>query len=895
MSPKKEKDIPSNPFSAEFNGEQNQEPTQKQEIIDSDTSAFDSSPLGTAFEKLSALPSQERKIKYSRTKNENGQYEREKSDESSNLTEKAKQEIQNLAHGYHVEIQPQHISLDEELEYIKSIVFNPTANDCSRKIESLVQWAAQDTNSSRYLRASQIEKKLAEVLQSSQEAPSIATFLLIGKLERIKNYNFIEEVLAMHLAKDYTKPSGTVDQIATLLRLNTPETNAMGHEVLDFLQSYLELLQNTFDESIPEGPLLTIMKELKNEIENTPNYLLREHLKDFINTKTNYHTTEAAGIPGGASKATAFNSAHIEDSYHFRLRGMNIGAIGMNPITRISPLHVGYYAHGQLREIYTRPEVEPRQIKEYIKQNEPEYNNFYSFFNKEALNAIRHKELDPSMGTRPLSIILELQETLKETKEQFFIDIDQINNFDELHPMVKQIIFAHNLEYIKNREGEDSPVPVSEEEYKALISPTQNLTSAQDLEYRQLMSSRMRKEIEDGFGIDLADYSFWVQRHFLSYVDRVTVDEVERLQAFVKEYGENGLKAFLALEQDSEAAEKILTIADTLDQATAKKLFGKFTEIADQTDTIREYLNQHFEGKAPQVEQVVSNLLRRAGRIIDSNATKTKQDAERISGELDSLNTDVLIFSSAFQALQQEGIDIPLAEIANTEFESVSMLDLPEHEREEVQNELKAQMKTNYTLRYPEKIVAIGLKGLEASFENPNSRVHILRHEGTIMGFFRIDERQDDSLYLGSVNIIPEATGSKLGEAMMKEIIDVESEDKKIEADVTLELMPYYIEKFGFVGVSVQPDYHGTGETLFGIEIDRAATPAFAPQSSAQALYFDYHKLQARDIDETYEFETELKTRLDKTGPDKFYITDWEIDKENNQTVVTLQKALQPE
>lgn len=338
---------------------------------------------------------------------------------------------------------------------------------------------------------------------------------------------------------------------------------------------------------------------------------------------------------------------------------------------------------------------------------------------------------------------------------------------------------------------------------------------------------------------------------------------------------------------------------DNLDTpADAIPVLRMYTEILEHTHEVEAIAQKMFpEKQNVSSSGIARNIKERAQRLLHEFAEAEYKDssATEIVERLKSVNEDVLIFSSAFQALQQEGIDIPLAEIANTEFESVSMLDLPEHEREEVQNELKAQMKTNYTLRYPEKIVAIGLKGLEASFENPNSRIHILRHEGTIMGFFRIDERQDGSLYLGSVNIIPEATGSKLGEAMMKEVIDVESEDKKIEADVTPELMPYYIEKFGFVGVSVQPDYHGTGETLFGIEIDRAATPAFAPQSSAQALYFDYHKLQARDIDETYEFETELKTRLDKTGPDKFYITGWEIDKENNQTIVTLQKALRPE
>lgn len=896
MPPAKEKPIPPNPFSAEFNNEHTQEPEEKQELKNSD---FDSSPLGAAFEKLSSLPSLSTENGSSVLSRRNRHKPEELTDKAT-LTNEAKQELYNLAEGQKEQTTLDPITEQDVGVYLEKLV-NQAEENPSVIIDDLIQWAEEDDDPTKFARSSQIETKLTSILRNSEKGPNLSIFVLLGKLAKTKNYLFMEDDLARQLGRDNfddQAQTSIIDQIGTILRINTPETNKLAHEVLFLMQDWLVLLQNTPIGEINEDKLLRIIRTLERELEKTPNYILREQVKDLIKTMKNFHEAEAAGVPGGANDNYIFETQHLADSYTLRLQGMNMGDIGINALIPISPQHVGYYSHGQLREIYSRSQQQPIPTNEFIEQNDPAFDSFYYFFNNETsrikLSLMRRKEINPSMGLELLNNIHTLQKNLQEANEFFFIDLDRIEDFENLHPTVKRSLYGHNLEYLKNQYGEDTPEPITPEEYKSLLSPAQELDSSQNHGYRQLMSSGMRKKIEDGFGIDLAEHSFWVQRNFLSYIERVETIEIERLQAFVKEYGENGLKAFLALEQDPDAAEKILHITDTADQETAKKLFEKFTEITDQTDNIREYLNQHFDDKTPQVEQVISNLLKRAGKIIESNATKINEDAESIEEELDALNTDILVFSSAFQALQQEGIAISLSEIANTEFESVSMLDLPEEEREQTQSRLRTIMEANYRRHYPEKIVQIGLKGLETAFENPNTRIHILRHEGEIMGFFRIDEKTNNTLYLGSVNLIPDAAGSKLGEAMMREIIEAEAETKTIEADVTLELMPYYMDNFGFVGVSVQPDYHGTGETLFGIEIDREATPAFQLQS-AQSLSFDYLKLKAGDIQETHEFETELKPWLDKTGSDKFYITGWDIDKENNQLVVTLQKALRPE
>lgn len=123
------------------------------------------------------------------------------------------------------------------------------------------------------------------------------------------------------------------------------------------------------------------------------------------------------------------------------------------------------------------------------------------------------------------------------------------------------------------------------------------------------------------------------------------------------------------------------------------------------------------------------------------------------------------------------------------------------------------------------------IEGLEKSLRNTfGQKCYLLKYNNKVVSFIRFEPIDDETYYCGSFNVEKILRGLGLGDEMMVMAIKNEAEKKKIEATVSprLQAGTCYVEKIGFVLDGYIADYHGTGEPLFSMKMDKEKNENYA-------------------------------------------------------------------
>ncbi len=547
---------------------------------------------------------------------------------------------------------------------------------------------------------------------------------------------------------------------------------------------------------------------LAKKINKPRNYLVKKHVQDLIELRqVSSSPKEGAlsGVPGGASDETIYTYRHVLDGYRNRIGlGINEGYPVKNPVLPIAPGFFGLYNNGRLANIFpdngfTEEEVSSEE-NQYIASNNPYDDRIY-----EVLNDIPFgSQKNPSIGLVRLGDIFHFENSLKKDGHKFYYDLSKINA-EQGHPFVVAELMLKNQQY-KHKEGrtKNDSTPFPKDQFLKLIFPAGQPTPEQIYNFEYLNKLDMRKKIEDDFGLDLSEHDLWIQRAFLEFLETRDIENVEKLQAFVKEYGGVGLKTFLSLEYGRELGDDIIALGEKLPKIAAEKIFAKYGELVDEAGKAEVAVIEHFpEAKInPElVSAVRENLLKRGREMLVSFANRVEWPRS-VLRELSLLRADAALFAATFKELSKRGEQISLAEIGSVAFEQgVS----PDSFSPEDITKMKELYRINYK-GYP-KFQKSLLEGFDEALRSHRNQFYVLRYKGVIEGFYRLDITAKDKMYFGAFNMNPKYTGSGLGEAIMQQSLDVRAKDAVIEATctATLPIASNYIER-GFIGTKAQQD-----------------------------------------------------------------------------------------
>lgn len=332
-------------------------------------------------------------------------------------------------------------------------------------------------------------------------------------------------------------------------------------------------------------------------------------------------------------------------------------------------------------------------------------------------------------------------------------------------------------------------------------------------------------------GVRLNNLSFREQGSFVIYFNEADENAKDELRDFVKEYGEDGIKSFLALEagDKKDTGRRILEIGKELKPEVAEVIFEKCAEIVDQIEKskveIAEMFNEDKDVTDEEIRKINENLVTRMNKLIThfSDEFQTSDNREdlnlNILHELERYKKDMILMASVYRTLKKEGReDVKVEDIKDVSFEIITAAEIS------TQKDFVAQMKDIYKANYAsrpafrDKLVENFTNTLET--QGDKTKFYIYAKGGRIIAFNRFDQRGEGRKYFGSFNVDLNVQNSCIGDALFKASIDKESKENEIEAtcDIFSVATIMYVEKGHFVATEFIPASENMEEPIFHIE-----------------------------------------------------------------------------
>ena len=371
-----------------------------------------------------------------------------------------------------------------------------------------------------------------------------------------------------------------------------------------------------------------------------------------------------------------------------------------------------------------------------------------------------------------------------------------------------------------------------------------------------LSHSFFHYHLDKKFDIKLENLSLPEQFWFIDFLKDGNERKIERLKAFVAQFGEEGIKTFLAMEHDKKNGELILNIGEKMDKKTASAIFSKFNEIASLIkDSDAELSNKFFAHKKQPVSPA-AEILKRAQDILKnfapqekenpSKETTTESGDNKILEELNKIKQESVFFASMFKTAFENFGGLDFKEIKDLNFELKNSSEISDEEKEQIMTLAEE------TYSQKSDIKKIVIHGLEESFNNKKTKWYLLKKENQVVATMRFDNKGEQLLYAGSFMVKPELSGSSIGQAFEQNSLDKEAQKNKIIAIAEALGRPiaHYVEKDGWIITNFKIDEQNN-IPLFEIVRDDEINK----------------KYQSRELEMTPEKIAELWEKQQKTNP----------------------------
>ncbi len=272
-------------------------------------------------------------------------------------------------------------------------------------------------------------------------------------------------------------------------------------------------------------------------------------------------------------------------------------------------------------------------------------------------------------------------------------------------------------------------------------------------------------------GVRMSDLTLREQIWMYQYWKDTTGDERwQKAMALKDEYGIDGVRAFVSLEDDRENGDRVLNLSEYLSHDEAEMLFGKYSEMVSAVDNLRAYLLTNFEREELDEEAIrgtIRMLLKRGADLISGFSQKigksddAREDVLEALDTLKDINVNVLTFGSVMKQL-------PRDVVSNLHLEEMPIIekvqDITGEELAE-QPELLAPVLEIIRKQFPtgdDEVFVEEIKG------NKDIRVTISLLEGEVLSFFAKKKIGEGVDYVDWFISNPDTSIKGLGEATVK-------------------------------------------------------------------------------------------------------------------------------
>lgn len=338
-----------------------------------------------------------------------------------------------------------------------------------------------------------------------------------------------------------------------------------------------------------------------------------------------------------------------------------------------------------------------------------------------------------------------------------------------------------------------------------LFTPNPDETSEEQALRQQIVQEFKEKYFDTYLGLfsEKSDLRFnnlglFEQGWVLQYLAQVDEASKETFFQFIAQYGEEGFKAFRSMEFGQEMAQAVLGIAEKTDDKTARIIYSKYAEIVAATEKVRGFITTGFNNDhdfSPEiVDQVVLQLLQKGRDILTKSATNNA-DSATIEQDLGAVKASVLTFANVFKAMKTGGEQLELQDFRDFQIEIASGTQISETEKMEM-----VEIFTKNRKDRPDVLKRFLPEFGQALADSGNS-FYLLKFQGNLIGYFRLDPEEDGKYYLGSLNISDQLQGKGIGESVLKKVFPEAARSKVVHAtaDPRIKITQRYVGDLGFV------------------------------------------------------------------------------------------------
>ncbi|MFA5183933.1 MAG: GNAT family N-acetyltransferase [Patescibacteria group bacterium] len=288
-------------------------------------------------------------------------------------------------------------------------------------------------------------------------------------------------------------------------------------------------------------------------------------------------------------------------------------------------------------------------------------------------------------------------------------------------------------------------------------------------------------------GARLNNLSFKEQGWFLIYYNQATSDEQKKLQDFVADFKEDGIKSFLSLEIDQGLGSKIIDLGHKVDRDSARLIFQRIAEIVSLVEKENNELNKLFllgQGEDKFDWRAVRlTLLQKTKKIItdfhsDPPALAEPEAVAELLKDLERSHSEVSLLAAVLKEAKQAGQKINFEKIKDLRLEKKIINptnNLSVAEREELK-EISAENYKRIFLSDPAATNQAAYERVTAEFakevESLNGQlVYLLKYQNRIISFIRFKPLSGTEVYGGSLNVAQEVQGLSIGNHFMNSTI----------------------------------------------------------------------------------------------------------------------------
>ncbi|MEK7509562.1 MAG: hypothetical protein AAB605_02505 [Patescibacteria group bacterium] len=305
----------------------------------------------------------------------------------------------------------------------------------------------------------------------------------------------------------------------------------------------------------------------------------------------------------------------------------------------------------------------------------------------------------------------------------------------------------------------------------------------------------------DETGIRFNNLNFREQGWFLHFMNTDDKALKKRTIAFVRQYGENGLRAFLSLEYDRNMGTKILDFTDSSkDISNIEKVLGMYSALIGILD------------ESDEEVVAIAERIAKSARDILEKAYQQRHSPEDVRKLLARNSVKGQVLLATYRFLREEKKITNISEIEGVTYETLAGSSFVQ------EPEAIEPLCTLYRKNYPPFTGEELAKRFRHDVEKRGAVVHRISFQGKVVAFMLEVPVGDKRVHVSALNVDPELVGAKPGVTLLNKILDLVKEGNIVEAEAVPKLAEQYSEQYGFVKIGEFND-PVDGEHLFKLEL----------------------------------------------------------------------------